>query len=253
MKEELPTHNQFESNVLAETTRKHSEEIEIMRGLINTYIDGFNLINSFTHEEGKNDVEYVSIHLVMHSLHSMWCAIRLMLRGYYAQTMALLRMAIEDWFICGDCKLNQKALDAVLYGKYRIPSMKECLTFKQMAIRMNALLVYEQDYAHASKFSHPSSLGMAILRDEETNLMRIAPTYEDIIFLDCCEMWIRNAIRMTANMEDILSYISDTKVRFWRDSVGSRVKAADDWLKILQEKHGGKTDIEDTSFNIKHD
>ena len=238
MNEGLPTHKQFESNVTKETIQKHSKEIEIMVGLINTYISGFNLVTSFTHKEGRNDVTFALICLVMHSLHSMWCSLGLMIKGYYSQAMAIIRTSIEDWFICGDCKSNRKTLDAILYGKYRIPDSNEGLSFSKMAKLINRLKVYEQDYAYTSKFSHPSSLGMAILQDEKANFMRIAPTYEEILFLDCCEMWIRNSLRMTEYMESILASISTEKVETWRWDVGKRVADAWNWLKDIQKQYG---------------
>ena len=210
MNEILPTHKQYEDKCVRETMSKHGAEAEIMYGLLNTFIVGFNLVTSFTREEGKNDVTYALIFLVTHSFHSMLCSAKIMLKGYYSQAASIIRTSVEDWFICCDCKSNIKTLDAIINNSDRIPSRGE-LSFKQMAIRIKAEKVYEQDYAHASKFSHPSSLGMAILNDLKTNLLRIAPTYEEGIFLDCAKLWIRNSLRMTEHMKYILDSIDQQK------------------------------------------
>ena len=79
---------------------------------------------------------------------------------------------------------------------------------------------------------------MAILQDEKANFMRIAPTYEEILFLDCCEMWIRNSLRITEYMESILASISTEKVETWRWDVGKRVADAWNWLKDIQKQYG---------------
>jgi len=109
--------------------------------------------------------------------------------------MSLLRTVTEDWFICKDCQNNQKTLQALLYEKYRLGDKKHGLTYYNMADKVGALKVYRQDYKFQSRFTHSTNLSLGILRDPEANIMRTAPAYDDVLFLSCCEMMIRNALR----------------------------------------------------------
>jgi len=229
----------FESQVKKVTRSKHQKELNLMADILNTYIDGFNLIDSFTFTE-DNEVESAWLFLVTRNFHSMRCAIQLMLMGYYGQALSLLRTVTEDWFICHDCKSNPKTTQAVLYNKYKIPNRKLGLTYYQMAKRAGKLRVYEQDYRHQSKFTHSSALSLGILRDPKTNEMRAAPSYDNILFLDCCELFFRNALGMTEFMELFLSKLSEDKVTSWRKASVQKIQETAKWLTELREKYGGK-------------
>ena len=226
----------FESEIKKVTSSKHQEEVNLMTTVINMYINGFNLIDSFTFTE-DNDVETAWLLLVTRSFHSMRCAIQLILMGYYGQAISLLRTITENFFICHDCVKNPETVEAILYDKYKIPGRKHALTFYAMAERTNNMKVYKSDYHHQSQVSHPTSLSLGIIRDPETNTINAAPSYQEILFLDCCEQFFRNALMMSEFMGRFLAKLSKTKVESWGETANKTCKNFADWLDSLREKY----------------
>jgi len=230
----------LEYEVREHTRSQHKRELDLVVSVLDTYINGFNLIDSFIFTK-DNEVETAWLLLVTRSFGSMRCAMQLMQTGYYGQATSLLRTVTEDWFICHDCTNNQKTIQAILYNKYEIPNRREGLTFYQMAERTGKLHVYKDEYHHESKVTHPTALSLGMLRDPETGEIRAAPAYNEILFLYCCELMLRNAIGMTDFMERFLSKLSKEQVNSWRETAGQPCKEAAEWLNALQEKYGEKT------------
>ena len=233
----MPSLIAFESQVKKVTRDSHQKEIELITNILNMYINGFNSINSFTYTQ-DNEKETAWLLLVVRSFHSMRCAIQLMLMGYYGQAISLLRTVTENFFICHDCIENPKAIEAILHNKYEIPSRKNGLTFYEMAKRTGNLQIYRNDYNHQSKVTHPSALSLGIIRDPKTNAINAAPSYSKILFLDCCEMMVRNALMMNEFMARLLSKLSETKAASWGEKANQTCKEAADWLKELRVKYG---------------
>ena len=236
MENKTPSLIAFESQVKKVTSSKHQEEVNLMTAVINMYINGFNLIDSFTFTE-DNEVETAWLLLVTRSFHSMRCAIQLILMGYYGQTISLLRTITENFFICHDCVNYPKTVEAILRNKYSIPNRKHALTFYKMAERTNNMKVYKSDYHHQSEVSHPTSLSLGIIRDPETNAINAAPSYNEILFLACCEQFFRNALMMSEFMGQFLSKLSKAKVQFWGEIANQTCNNVADWLNSLREKH----------------
>ena len=204
----------FESQVEKITLNSHKEEINLMVKVLNIYVEGFNSIGSFTYTEDR-ELEWAWLFLVTRSFYSMRCTIQLIMRGYYSQALSLLRTVTEDWLICQDCIGNPKTIEAILHDKYRIPDKNHGLTFYKMAERTGNLLTYNNDYNHQSRFTHCSALSLGVLRDLETNELRAAPSYNAILFLDCCEQFFRNALRMSEVIGNLLFKLDETKATYW--------------------------------------
>jgi len=160
--------------------------------------------------------------------------------GYYGQTISLLRTVTENWFICHDCVNNTKTIEAILYNKYEIPSRRDGLTFYQMAERTGKMRIYKDEYHHESKVTHPTALSLGILRDPETSAIRAAPSYDDILFLDCCELMFRNALGMFDFLVRILDKMSKSKINSWNVQP---IRDATKWLTALKEEHGEKPEL----------
>lgn len=229
----------FESQVKKVTRDSHQKEIELITNILNMYIDGFNSISSFTYNR-DNEKETAWLLLAARSFHSMRGAIQLMLMGYYGQAISLLRTVTENFFICHDCIENPKAIEAILHNKYKIPDSKQKLSFRQMAIRTGNMKIYENDYAHQSEVTHPSALSLGIIRDPKTNEINVAPRYDKILFLDCCEIMVRNALMMNEFMARLLSKLSETKATSWAEKASQTHKEASDWLNKMKEEYGEK-------------
>ena len=229
----------FESQVKKVTRDRHQKEIILITDILNMYINGFNLIESFTFTK-DNEVESAWLLLVSRSFQSMRCALQLMLSGYYGQAISILRTVTENIFICHDCIENTKTIEAILYDKYRIPDSNEGLSFRQMAIRTRNIKIYENDYAHQSRVNHPTALSLGMLRDPQTNTVRVAPSYDKILFLDRCEIMVRNALMTNEFMVRFLSKLFGDRITHWEKKANQTCKDAVEWLKDLQEKYGEK-------------
>jgi hypothetical protein len=227
----------FEAQVKKVTSKSHQKEIELLTNILNMYINGFSSIGSFTYNQ-DNEKETAWLLLVARSFHSMRGALQLMLMGYYGQAISLLRTATENFFICHDCIENPKAIEAILHNKYRIPSRENGLTFYAMAARTDNLKIYKKDYAHQSELTHPSALSIGIIRNPKTNEINVAPRYDKILFLDCCEIMVRNALMMSEFMARLLSKLSKTKDTSWAENAKQTMDEASDWLNKMREQYG---------------
>jgi len=203
--------------------------------LMQSYIDGFNLMDSFTLTE-SNEIQYAWLLLLTQSFRSMRCALLTMYIGYYGEAMSLLRIAVEDWLAAEDCQKTPRTIEALLHNK------QLQLNWGNIAQSVNARkIVYEGDYKHLSRFTHVSKLSLAVLRDPDINDLRIRPAYDEVLFLSCCEMLIRNAIRMAPFMLSFLSKQADPNLAgSWSKAVELRIQQAGDWLREQQKKYGKK-------------
>jgi hypothetical protein len=221
-----------QENFNRETTKqKHWREIEIFTGILNVFTSGFNYIGSFVIKNDK-EAEDIWLLLVTRSLHSIKCSIDLMLKGYYSQAMSLLRTGTEAWFICKTAKDNQAVRDCLLTGKVKMPK------YSKLAGEAGAMKLYRGDYAYQSKFIHSSKLSLRVLQDPNTNEMRIAPVYDEMLFLLCSESLIRVSILMLEYMGYFLFYIDKNKAKSWDNENGQRIKDASNWLMELRNKYG---------------
>jgi hypothetical protein len=244
MSEKAPNLVQLEAKVKQTTARKRQKELSLMAELLNIYAKGFSLVTSFQRTE-DNDVPYAWLLLIARSYHSMRSAELLMLSGYYGPALTLLRTVTEDWLVGKDCEHYQPTLDTLLYGKYRFGDKKLKLRYKDIAARVKVKddvkdIVYQQDYTFQSKFTHAGRLSLAVMRDQKTNELRVTPCYDGLLFYCCCELLIRNCLRMNELMYKFLKNYSDETVENWSKMVEPAVKDMGNWLRTLQQKYGGK-------------
>lgn len=234
---EKPSLEDLEAQIKEITSNKHQKELGLINDILNMYIDGFKSIKPFKYTK-ENVVETTWLLLLVRSFHSMRCAMPLIQTAYYGQAISLLRTITENYFVCHDCINNRKTVEAILYNKYRIPDSNQGLSFRQMAIRTGNLKIYKGDYDHQSRVNHPTALSLGMLRDPQTNTINAAPSYDRILFLDCCEQFFRNALMMAEIMGWLLSNIAKTSVTSWGEKANNTCKKAADWLKAIREKYG---------------
>lgn len=242
MAEEAPNLVQLETKVKQTTARKRSREISLMAELLNIYTKGFNLVTSFERTK-DNDVPYVWLRLIARSLHSMRSAMLLMLSGYYGSALTLLRTVTEDWLVGRDCECNQPTLDTLLHEKHRFGDRRLKLRYIDMAERIRAAddvkdIVYQDDYGFQSKFTHAGRLSLAVMLDQKTGELRVAPSYDSLLFYTCCELLIRNGLRMNELMYRFLRSCSDETAETWSNMVEPAVGEIGDWLRALRKEYG---------------
>jgi hypothetical protein len=211
---------------------KHWREIELFTGIMNIFLSGFSAIGSFKLEE-DNEAEYVWLLILMRILNSVRCSIDLMLKGYYSQSMSLLRTITEDWFICGTVQDNKKVRDCLLRDEMKMPK------YKDLASQMNAINIYEGDYSYQSKFTHSSRLSLRVMYNMENNEAVLVPQYDKGLFLLCAESLMRVSLLIIEYMGRLLIYIDQSKAKSWDENNSNNIKGMSEWLRELREKYGG--------------
>jgi len=219
-----------ESDVIRETSSKHQKELNTVQKLFNAYLTGFEVIGSFTRTK-DNDLQYAWLKLTTRSFNSMRCAYILLERGYYTQVLSLLRSVDEDWLMAKDCEKNSPTLDALLYDKGQLG--KGDLTFSKMAGRQGIKPLWDSGYGHLSLFVHPRPLSLKVLVDPGTKTLRLGASYYRVLFLYCCEVLIRDALRMTEYLVSLLG----SKAAEWQKQTWPIVQEATDWLNGLRAQY----------------
>ena len=222
----------FEMDTLAvEPTKKyHNAELLLMLDLINAFGSGFNLIGTL---EFKDESQRIIPYELTKSFHSLQCAFRLSISGYYSQTITLLRQLTESWLICKNCKENPKLRAYLLEGK------GDRLNYFELAESIGAeKIIYRGDFVFQSKFTHSSSISLGILKERATETLRTNPTYEKMMFLACAEVYIRNVTLMFECMYEFLADIDENMAVHWDKRISKVVQGAGDWQRELRNKYG---------------
>ena len=111
--------------------------------------------------------------------------------------------------------------------------------------------IYRSDYDHQSRINHPGALSLGIIRDPETNVINAAPSYNELLFLDCCEQFFRDALMMSEFMGQFLAKLSKTKVESWGETANQTCKNVADWLNSLREKYSKQNAEKVDSVKLK--
>jgi hypothetical protein len=104
--------------------------------------------------------------------------------------------------------------------------------------RKTRAVVYGGDYEFLSRFTHPCRKGLATLIDPNTGRLSIYPDYSDLLFMTCCESFIRNATLIYPIMFDLISSTCDQKdVKAWGVIAAPRIKRANSWQRDIAAKY----------------
>jgi len=222
------------------TTKNHPEVFELVEIMMHLYISGFNLIGNLNI---KRDTDRVWSALIIRSYHSLICSVELMGRGYYAQSMALIRMVIEAYFLCGNCEKDKTIVNAVVHNKPNRPNGKTIFDYKKLATKMDALDWYNNDYVFACHFSHMSHLTLEVMTTEinpDYRSLKIVPSYDELSFIACCKLLLRNGLLMTTFLGKLLDDISKGNVAAWHIKARTAVQQAEEWSGGLKERYGSR-------------
>jgi hypothetical protein len=223
------------------TVKNNLEVFELITAMLNLYIHGFNLIGKL--DEKNSDIDWVWLFLTVRSFYSIRCSIELMKKAYYAQAVSLIRMVTESYFLCGNCENDKTITDAVLKNIPNRPDGRTIFNYKKLAMDMGSLAIYENDYMHECNFSHTSSLSLGIMTTKTNSTSRElspVPDYNEILFIDCCELVFRNGLLMVSFLEKLLNDVSKERLNDWRIEAKPRVKQLQEWLAGLKERYGNQ-------------
>ena len=229
---------QLEKRVRRTTNVSHPIELNMIGELLQTFIDGFNLIGGFKLTD-DNEIQYVWLLLLAQTFRSMRTAYLSTRIGYYGEALSLLRLATESWFCAEDCKKNPRTVKALIHDnklQIKIGNLADAWDKKTREV------VYGGDYEFLSRFTHPCKKGLATLIDPDTNKLCVYPDYSDLLFMTCCESLIRNAIRIYPIMLELISSTCNQKdLETWTKLAVPRIKRAGCWQRDLAAKYEDST------------
>jgi hypothetical protein len=218
--------------------KSHPDVFELVDRMMKLYIDGLNLARNSDNKGSSTDK--VWLFLVTRSFHSIICSVQLMEKGYYAQAMTLVRMVIEAYFLCGNCKKNKSIMDALLYNKPNRPDRKTKFDYRALATRMGASDWYDNDYVFACQFSHTSHLSLDIMTASSNSsyrTLKLVPSYDELLFVACCKLLLRNGLLMTKFLGILLDDSSKQNVNTWHIKAETAVQQAQEWLDGLKGRY----------------
>lgn len=224
--EESLSPEEAEARVRSNTVSQHQEELGLIRRLLNTYLDGFRRLDSFTPSDA-NQLEYAWLLLTTRSFNSMRCAYDLLQRGYYSQAITLIRSVNEDWLTCNDCRNNQATLDALLKGG-KMPK------FVGMKDRLEEPLKQQwwDMYGEESQFAHARHRALKVLIDPETHTLALGGHYDRDLFIASCYSLIPAAVRMT----EFLVLVLGPKSKLWAEQSLPIIQEAKAWMRAVESE-----------------
>ena len=223
------------------TIKSNPEEIELLATLLSLYTNGFSLLGNLDNK--TSDTNWLWLFLITRSFFSIRCSIELMMKAYYAQAIALIRIVTEAYFLCGNCEKNKTIIDALLHNKPNMPNGKTKFVYKDLATAMDVLPLYEKDYIFECNYSHTSSQSLGIMTIEinaSNRELKPVPFYDEISFITCCESAFRNGLLMAEFLERLLANVSKEKVKAWRIEAKTGVQQIKEWLSGLKERYGSR-------------
>jgi len=223
------------------TIKNHFEVFELVTTMLNLYINGFSIVGRL--DDKNSDTDWVWLFLIVRSFYSIRCSIELMEKAYYAQAVSLIRMVTEAYFLCGNCENDKTIIDAVLHNMPNRPDGSTRFNYKELAINMDALVMYEKDYTFECQFSHTSNLSLGIMTtkiNSSNRELRPVPVYDEILFIACCELALKNGFLMASFVEKLLDDLSKEKVNAWRIKTKTGVQQIQEWLDGLKERYGSQ-------------
>lgn len=221
------------------TVKNHSEVFKLVAAMLNLYVNGFSLTGRLN---GKNsDTDWFWLFSITRSFHALRCSVELMQKAYYAQAMSLIRMVTEAYFLCGNCENDKTIIDAALHNRPNRPDGSTRFNYKRLATNMGSLVMYEKDYTFECQFSHTSNLSLAIMTteiDSSNRELGAVPVYDEMLFIACCELALKNGLLMASFVERLLDDLSKEKVNAWRIKAKTGTQQIQEWLDGLKERYG---------------
>jgi len=228
--------DQIEAQVRDETTIKHSSEISHLNDLLDVFINGFNTVGNYTVENNHKDAWLL---LLPRSYRALRSSLILLQTAYYPEALAVLRTVTENWLIAKDCKNNQSTINILIKGKDK--NGKTSFNYKNIAQSLGVTdVIYDGDYAYLSCFVHANRRSVMILLNKEQKEIIPYPIYDELLFMLCCEMFIRSGrlmIELFGQFLGELPNVSKEKLQEWCASSLKCIRSTDEWLKYIREHY----------------
>ena len=196
---ESPILEEVEAAVVAQSIKEYREVLDGIERILNGYIAGAVSIGRFTQTD-DNKKEWVWFLLTTRSFASMRCAFDLLKKGYYTQSVMLIRSTLEDWLAGQDCLTCPSTLAALLDPRARMPHVSE------MVDRLDSDLQDwwrgkgkgdEGAYGVLSTFVHPRPRGLGMVINPESSKIRFGTEYDRRAFIFTATHLVTAARRMS--------------------------------------------------------
>jgi len=228
-----PTLERQEALVEQQTTVAHKEIIGILRDMGNSLIDGFNSLGGEVMLPDEDRLLRAWLLLLAHSTQTWVCAWHLSVKGYYSQSITLLRTMTEDYLVALDCQCTSETLRCVLGD-----ATKHRWNFKKMAERVGQNdVAYDVEYVYQCSFAHPDRSIRTLISPEHGGLVT-APEYDELLFLSCCELNLRACLRTLDVMHRFLSRANPDGVAAWCQLSDERTRTARQWYRTMRTRYG---------------
>lgn len=198
----MNTPTELEERTVAYHERTFAEDTAIWRDGINILLRGFDALQG---RDVRNDTERVQVALLIRAWDTVYCAFDLALRGYYPQSLNLLRAPIEDWMAYWYLRSFPDDHSRFLGLGEDTPS------FNDMLQQIEAKHGKEQGEAvrpwikRLHKFSHVDRLGikMAILPGADALNLALGPQQDRLRYLLCVEQGLTVTLELMEALDNL--------------------------------------------------
>ncbi len=193
---------QLEQAAVAHHEQTFTDDTGIWRDGINTLLRGFDALHK---RNVQNDTERVQAILLIRAWNTVYCAFDLAQRGYYSQSLNLLRTPVEDWMAYWYLRVFPAEHFRFLGKGQNTPS------FNDMLQKIESKHGKEQGDAvrpwikRLHKFSHVDRLGikMAILPGGDALNLALGPQRDRLRYLLCVEQALAVVLELMEALDNL--------------------------------------------------
>ena len=170
---------------------KHTDWFETLETALDCVIQGLNDFGEFK-VKPQGELESGWLFLATRTFRNLHMALNTLERGYYQQSLGLVRMAMEDMLVAKDIENYPKTLSALLFDEHKLG--RDELQYQAMADRISEQTgnAWRIDYGDVSKYgAHPrmKALESSVRWSEQTvPHLSLASHYDEDLVAACVVM-----------------------------------------------------------------
>lgn len=79
------------------------------------------------------------------------------------------------------------------------------------------------------------------MKDPQTQTLTVVPSYNEVLFICCCELFMRNGLKMSVLMLKLIQSVKPDEVITWGGKIEPTTKEIIAWLETLKQKYGAQS------------
>ncbi len=212
-----------EAKIVDEYTKKQSPEcVQLLQNAIGLFSEAFAILE----KQDTTNATLVKTSLLSQNFASLKCAGDLALRGYYTQSMNLLRIVYENWVAFHYLSNCPDKAHFWLQGDKKTPSHSDML--KGLGENYQPLKVMMQECYHTlCRFAHSNAVCVLpqISHDYAPNeiSVQLGSTYKDDLFMACVYQITELTGHMLSAVSQLVPNINEWQYRC--SKIGKRILA----------------------------